>query len=254
MASSPELFVVCKNCNSQVSPYITECPYCGTRLRKRAPKIERQGREPQPKRRRRVAPSLGPLRTGEIPGIRGDELRRPAATIALVAIGCLWWIALIPLRDDGVRLYADPLADWWQVLTAPFIHASGWYQFAALGAVGVFGWLLERRNGPLVVLLTWLLGASGGMAAVKAVEGADFVVGASGGALALLCAWAVPPLLERRRTRGEDDVDLLGPAVIFVLLALMPVARWEVSWIATGAGILAGALAGLMLARSASER
>ncbi|MBA3747770.1 MAG: hypothetical protein H0W96_09830, partial [Solirubrobacterales bacterium] len=39
--SQPDLFVVCKNCQAEVSPYITECPYCGTRLRKRAPKIER---------------------------------------------------------------------------------------------------------------------------------------------------------------------------------------------------------------------
>ncbi|MEA2190098.1 MAG: hypothetical protein QOI73_219, partial [Solirubrobacteraceae bacterium] len=39
--SHPDLFVVCKNCNAEVSPYITECPYCGMRLRKRAPKIER---------------------------------------------------------------------------------------------------------------------------------------------------------------------------------------------------------------------
>ena len=254
MASSPELFVVCKNCNSQVSPYITECPYCGTRLRKRAPKIERKGEEAQPKppkRRRKVKPALGPLRTGEIPGIRGDELRRPAMTIALVAIGCLWWIALIPLEE--FRLYFDPLGEWWQVLTAPFVHFSDWYQFAALGAVGLFGWLLERRNGPVVVLLTWLLGASGGMAVVKAVEGSSDVVGASGGALALLCAWAVPPLLERRRSGGEDDVDLLGPAVIFVLLALMPVARIEVSEIATVVGILAGSLVGLLLARPSAR-
>ena len=92
-------------------------------------------------------PSLGPLRTGEIPGIRGDELRRPVATIALVAIGCLWWLATIPLQDEGVQLVLDPLGEWWQVLTAPFVHVSGWYQFAALGAVGVFGWLLERKHG-----------------------------------------------------------------------------------------------------------
>ena len=146
MASSPELFVVCKNCNSQVSPYITECPYCGTRLRKRAPKIERSDREAAPKRRRKVPSGLGPLRSGEIPGIRGDELRRPAMTMALVAIGCLWWLALIPLRDEGYRLVLAPVGEWWQVLTAPFVHLSGWYQFAALGAVGVFGWLLERRQ------------------------------------------------------------------------------------------------------------
>jgi uncharacterized OB-fold protein len=45
MASGPDLFVVCKSCGSQVSPYVTECPYCGQRVRKRAPKIER-GRAP----------------------------------------------------------------------------------------------------------------------------------------------------------------------------------------------------------------
>ena len=40
----PDLFVICKNCGSEVSPYITECPYCGNRLRKRAPKLDRDGR------------------------------------------------------------------------------------------------------------------------------------------------------------------------------------------------------------------
>jgi membrane associated rhomboid family serine protease len=253
MASSPELFVVCKNCNSQVSPYITECPYCGTRLRKRAPKIERKGEEAQPKppKRRRARPSLGPLRTGEIPGIRGDELRRPVMTITLVALGCLWWLAIIPLEDEGFRIVLNPLDEWWQVLTAPFIHFSGWYQFAGLGAAALFGWLLERRHGALVVLVTWLLGASGGMAAVKAIEGDVLAVGATGGALALLMAWAVPPLLERRRGENdEDDVDLLGTAVIFTLLALMPLARIEISEIATGVGIVAGGLVGLLLARA----
>ena len=52
--SSPDLFVVCKNCQAEVSPYITECPYCGTRLRKRAPKIDRPDaplKAPVPERR-----------------------------------------------------------------------------------------------------------------------------------------------------------------------------------------------------------
>ena len=82
MASGPDLFVVCKKCGSEVSPYITECPYCGTRLRKRAPKIERggvAGASPRRPRRRRSLPRLKP---GEIPGIRAD--RRPYATITLV--------------------------------------------------------------------------------------------------------------------------------------------------------------------------
>lgn len=248
MASSPELFVVCKNCQSQVSPYVTECPYCGTRLRKRAPKIEREDKG-KPQRRKMPTPSLGPLRTGEIPGIRADEDRKPWATIFLVAIGCLWWLALIPLRDEALSLVLQPLGEWWQVLTAPFMHANGWYQFASLGAVGLFGWLLERRHGPLAVLIVWLLAASGAYAVVKAVDGDVFVMGASPGAIGLLCAWAVPVVLARRAGRDDDDADLLGAAVFFVLLALMPLARPEVDPLATAVGIVAGSFCGLVLAR-----
>src|SRR3954452_5106650 len=80
MASGPDLFVVCRSCGREVSPYITECPYCGNRLRKRAPKLERGA--PQAPKGARRRPSLGRLRPGEIPGIRGD--RRPSATAALV--------------------------------------------------------------------------------------------------------------------------------------------------------------------------
>ena len=51
--SETELSVICKNCGSEVSPYVTECPYCGARLRKRAPKLERRGDVLEPKPRRR---------------------------------------------------------------------------------------------------------------------------------------------------------------------------------------------------------
>ena len=250
MASSPELFVVCKNCRSQVSPYITECPYCGTRLRKRAPKIEREDKGTPPKAKRRVPrPSLGPLRSGEIPGIRGDEVGKPRMTILLVALGCLWWLALVPLREEGIQLVVSPLSDWWQVLTAPFVHLSGWYQFAGLGALGLYGWLLERKHGPLVVLGVWLLAATGGMAIVKAVDPVPLAMGATGGAIGMLCAWAVPILLAKRRGADVEDADLIGTGVIFVLLALLPLARVEVSAIATVSGVVLGSLAGLLLSR-----
>jgi membrane associated rhomboid family serine protease len=222
--------------------------------------------------------------------VRGDEHRRPTMTMALVAIGCLWWLATIPLRDEGYQLVLDPLGAWWQVLTAPFIHVNGWYQFAALGAVGIFGWMLERKHGWLVMLGVWLVTASGAMAIVKAVVGAPegggaigldgpVAVGASYGALGLLCAWAVPILLERsrrgtpdgydharqlsaavpklslwRRLRAGgndvyDEADLLGAGVIFVLLAAMPAALEEVSFVGTAAATVLGALLGLLLAR-----
>jgi membrane associated rhomboid family serine protease len=254
MASGPDLFVVCKNCGSQVSPYITECPYCGQRIRKRAPKIERQPRPEEPKRRR-VPAALGPLRSGEIPGIRADETRRPWATIVLVGLAAFWWLALVPLREESVRFVVSPNEDWWQVLTAPFVHFNGWAQFAALAAVGLFGWLLERRHGPVTVVLLWLLTASGGIAVAKAAAELEqpFAISATGAGLGMLCAWAVPVLLARRRRPEEDDdADLLGVAVIFALLVLLPVATPDgdgIDAIATYAGGAAGALAGLVLAR-----
>ena len=66
---NPDLFVICKSCGAEVSPYITECPYCGNRLRKRAPKLDREGRvtERRRLRRRPPTPSLPRLRRGEIP-------------------------------------------------------------------------------------------------------------------------------------------------------------------------------------------
>ena len=71
----PDLFVICKSCGSEVSPYITECPYCGNRLRKRAPKLDREGRVSE--KRRPPTPALPRLRRDEIPGIRPDS--RPYA-------------------------------------------------------------------------------------------------------------------------------------------------------------------------------
>ncbi|MFA4928369.1 MAG: rhomboid family intramembrane serine protease [Patulibacter sp.] len=42
MAGAAELFTVCGSCGQQVSTFVTECPYCGNRLRKRAPKLDRK--------------------------------------------------------------------------------------------------------------------------------------------------------------------------------------------------------------------
>src|SRR5829696_5576930 len=103
--ASPDLFVVCKKCGSEVSPYITECPYCGTRLRKRAPKIDRRGGEAQPKAQRRMLrPSLEPLRHGEIPGIRGEPTGRPVVTIAIVLLSLFGFLALAVVSRADVAL------------------------------------------------------------------------------------------------------------------------------------------------------
>ncbi|MEA2178919.1 MAG: hypothetical protein QOG77_2216 [Solirubrobacteraceae bacterium] len=256
--SHPDLFVVCKSCGSEVSPYVTECPYCGTRLRKRAPKIEREGGVPKPPRapRRRlgkkkdgtpVAPRLSRLRKDEIPGIRAgrDPSTRPWATILLVALSFGVFISLAFVVDADLTLTAlsgDP----WRFLTAPFLNENGWAQFASVVGLGVFGWLLERRHGPVVVLLVFALCGIGGVAAAEAIAPGEVYYGTHGAALGLLAAWAVPVLLGRRRGH-EDDADMLGVAVLAVVLALIPLAV-DSSMLVAGLGLVIGAVCGLLLA------
>ncbi len=253
--SQPDLFVVCRNCGSEVSPYVTECPYCGQRIRKRAPKLERQGDE-APRRRRRMRTRLPRLRPDEIEGIAPDT--RPVATLTLIALSLLATVVLasgeVGLIDLGgilVPLHDDP----WRYVTTPFIHDNLGYQFVALLAVGVFGTLLERRFGALATVAVFLLaGAAGAAAAVAAdlappfeeVQIGYWVLGANGAALGLLAAWLVD---DRRAARRGDERgnDLIGVAVFAAVLLLLPLAVLEASFVAGVAGALTGALLGLVL-------
>lgn len=251
MAGAPDLFVVCKNCGSEVSPYITECPYCGNRLRKRAPKIERSpSGESRPKERRKAPrPSLGKLMPGEMPGIRADADQRPYVTIALVALGAVGFLVLAFLGRGDIALVGPPGEQVWRILTTPFVHVGAWGQFACLMSVAIFGTLLERRHGSLLLLVLWLLSASGGAALVAGLDSFPVALGANAGALAFLAAWTVPVLLaRRRRPLDDDDADLLGVLVIGLVVAALPIA-FGYSALAGGWGIVVGVLVGLLLAR-----
>jgi len=244
MASGPDLFVVCKSCGSEVSPYITECPYCGTRLRKRAPKLDRGG---APKARR-SRPRLAPLRPGEIPGIRPD--RRPYATIALIVasvvvtlLGRAGWNRVLDL------VVAGPLdGDWWRPVTTQFVYDSTGYEIAVLAAVAIFGTLLERRHGWWAPLAVFLIGGTLGMLLVLGVDELSVAVGGNGAALALVAAWAMRDVLGRRRGR-EDDSDMLGVLAVAALLLLLPVATQDADPLAGLGGGVAGIVMGLGLSR-----
>ena len=249
---NPDLFVICKNCGSEVSPYITECPYCGNRLRKRAPKLDRHGRVTEKRRRRRPpTPSLPRLRRGEIAGIRPES--RPYATLGLVLAGLvgalLWRTGAVSLVQ--VVIIEKPGSHWWRLVTAPFVYNNTGYAFVTLGAIALYGWLLERRRGALPVLVLFALGGIGGTAATAAVYTVPTVLGGNGAALALILAWAIPDLVSLRR--GEEiDGDLLGTAVIAVAVALMPlvVSYPGASWISDAVGVLSGIGVGLPLTLS----
>jgi membrane associated rhomboid family serine protease len=251
--SQPDLFVVCRNCGSEVSPYVTECPYCGQRVRKRAPKLDRSGGEAQPKRRRR-RPTLPRLRAEEIAGIAPDS--RPYATFGLL-IACLLSILLFradPSVDLGYVL-VPVLEEPWRFFVAPFLFADQiGYAFVALVAVGIFGSLLERRFGALAVVAVFVLSGAAGMAFVAFIETPPLftnteafpVYGANGSALGLLCAWLVNDRLAARRGEEREN-DLLGVYVIAIALVLLSLAEEAANIGVAVGGALTGTLLGLAL-------
>jgi membrane associated rhomboid family serine protease len=253
MSSGADLFVVCKQCGSEVSPYITECPYCGHRLRRRAPKLPREhSAGVKAARTRKPKPFLGRLRQGEIAGIRAES--PPYATATLVLLSCVVWILTSGGYVSIARLpIIGPLhGEWWRLFTSQFAYGNSLagtvYLFSAMLTVAVFGWLLERRHGPLVVLALFLgAGASGGLVA-EVLYAEPLVSGANAGALALLAAWAVPDL-EAARNRTYYDGDLLGAAAFAAVLLALPLALLEASWLAGVVGGLLGLTCGLGLSR-----
>jgi membrane associated rhomboid family serine protease/DNA-directed RNA polymerase subunit RPC12/RpoP len=274
MPLSPDLFVVCKQCGAEVSPYITECPYCGSRLRSRAPKL------PRVKSRggllRRLSRSLTFGRARSHAHARGGRRRqprsgglfaldtRPYATIALVALGCAGWVivrggfldytavgdVLAPYRQvtSFLRLaIVGPLhGDWWKLLTSQFAYIDGLYAFVALLATALFGWLLERRRGPAIALLVFLGGGITGALVACAVYVEPVVSGANGAPHAQIAAWAVPDLQAARRGDYYEG-DLLGTGAIAAVLLVVPYARPEASWLAGLVGAAFGLVAGVGL-------
>jgi membrane associated rhomboid family serine protease len=250
--TQPDLFVVCKNCGSEVSPYVTECPYCGQRVRKRAPKLERGDRAEAARRKRRSR--LPRLRPDEIEGIAPDT--RPYATIALILI-CLA-TTFVAVTDETMDLgtVVVPGADEvWRWFTAPFVHGDALgYQFVTLVAVGIFGSLLERRFGLVPVVATFVLaGAAGAAVAVSLEVPALFgdlpatpVQGANGAALGLLTAWLVDDRKAARRGQDREN-DLLGAYVVAAVLVLLSVAVEEANVGVAVGGAAAGAVLGFLL-------
>jgi len=256
MSSGADLFVVCKQCGSEVSPYITECPYCGNRLRRRAPKLPREkdrrsGRGLYGRlrlRRAHVVPA--PARTRRALAVQAG-LGRPYVTIALVTLSCAAWVAwrggFISL--DKLVIVGPLHGDWWKLFTTQFTYVNGWYEFVTLIAVALFGWLIERRHGPAVALALFLGAGATGALVATAVYADPLVSGGNGAALGLLAAWAVPDLRDARAGTYYEG-DLLGTGAIAALLLAMPLARPEASWLAGVTGGALGVVVGLGLNRA----
>jgi membrane associated rhomboid family serine protease len=251
VADQVDLNVVCKNCGSEVSPYITECPYCGQRLRKRAPKLRPEGDSaelaPAKRRRTRARRKRKPREERSLSWLTAGG--RPYATIALVLASAAVYLAD---NSGGLGLYdlgaiIGPLeGDWWRLGAAQFVYENVGYLFAVGVAAAIFGTSLERRYSAPVMLLIFLGCGAAGMYAAS--ETADFplAMGGNASALGILAAWLVRDL--RDRQSGYDtESDLLGVAAIAVVLGLMPLLELTADAWAGLAGAVTGCVAGLLL-------
>lgn len=260
MPQAPDLFVVCKSCGSEVSSYVTECPYCGTRLRKRAPKLERRGdgleaQETRRDRRRRERRE----RKERKERVRRLSLtaERPYVTIALVLIPAAIVVvargADIALRDLGLVIGTPVTANpWWHYLVSPFLYNDIGYLFAIGVAMVLFVPGLERRLDAIpTALLLVAAGALGALAApgLDNAFGDGFTLAAGGNGIALAAVGA--SFMVRRAGAREDPTEELDmiPVVVaaMVLLALPLVNDYANEW----SGIIGG-LVGLAAGFSAT--
>jgi membrane associated rhomboid family serine protease len=253
---APELTVVCRSCGSEVSPYVTECPYCGHRLRKRAPKLEREGdeirvRETRRDRRRRLRSERAAERSLEF-----DFATRPYATMATLLIGALTIVlgAAIPLDLDQLGAVIGPAGDEpWRYVTASFVYDDvGAFAVVAF-AIGIFGASVERRLGTLATVTLLLATGTLGMLAAGAAQSAgltDTVLayGGNGVALGLLGAWLMLWRAESR-TGLAEPLETIGLAVAAAVLLLIPLAERGFDPIAGIVGGLVGLAMGGLAAR-----
>jgi membrane associated rhomboid family serine protease len=250
--SETELSVICKNCGSEVSPYVTECPYCGARLRKRAPKLERRGDGLEAKlsrRDKRLRAPLSRLRGG------GPSPFRPYATLAVI-LGSAVLLLVQKASGHSLSTFGGLIVpfegDWWRFLAAPFAYVDVGYLFVVAIGLAIFSVGLERRLGsPATALLLLSCGSLGMLAAngiAEAQGGLTVIAGGNGMALGALAAWVAVRRAEVHRAIDEE-YDLIGVVVAAVVLLALPI---FVPTADVFAGLVGGAVGGLMgLAASA---
>jgi membrane associated rhomboid family serine protease len=249
-----------------VSPYVTECPYCGTRLRKRAPKLERHGDELTPRetrrarrrreraeRRERVAESRALFRVGELPYAVLAAVLGPAILVLVQRAGGF------PITDFGA-IVGPVEGDWWRYLAAPFVNPDVSYLFVTSLGVVIFGSAVERRLGTVATLILIVACGALGMLAADGIEGALggegnllLAAGGNGVALGLLTTWAVLKAGELRAD-PDQDVEVIGAAVAAVVLIMLPLVEDFANVFAGLAGALVGAACGLVAAFARRER
>ena len=266
--AGPDLSVVCRNCGSEVSPYVTECPYCGTRVRKRAPRLEREGDEikmREGRRERKLRKSAERRERSEErragsgrSWARGEELgAKPLATIALLAIPAILYIvleatgsvrgvAVVEANEVFSEIFDAAFGDDpWRYLVAPFFFANAGYLFICGVGIAIFGTGVERRLGTIPTLILGVACGALGILAADGIsswlgDGLHFASGANGIALGLLAAYVAIREPERRADPDEGYDPIAAGVAAAVLLATPIVFALANPWAGIAGGLIGG--------------
>lgn len=217
-----------------MSPYVTECPYCGARLRRRAPKLEREGdelrvRESLRARRRRILRERR-AKLGKARPRLAIAAGRPYVTMAAILVPA---IVVVVQRAGGYSFSDLGIIDYplfneaWRYVTSPFIYDHIGYLFVVGLALAIVGPGLERRLGaPLTAFLYLASGILGMLAAVEIDKGlADGIIVAGGGNAIALGAVAASATLRRAESIRDpgETFDQIGFVVAASVILLLPV-------------------------------
>jgi membrane associated rhomboid family serine protease len=257
--SETELSVVCKSCGAEVSPYVTECPYCGARVRKRAPDLERAGDgglEPKQSRREKRREEKARQKAARRPR-RVDTVElgaRPWATILLVLIPAVAMLVRIAIGNelDTFGGFIVPFgSEWWRLITAPFAYVSVGYLFAVGLAIALFAPGLERRFGTvptfLLLVACGALGTFAGSAIADQRDVFTVIAGGNGIALGAIGAWYMVARSDSRA--GGNEIETAGVVIAAAVILLLPVVVSTADFWGGLVGGIVGAVAGYTATR-----
>ena len=220
---------ICPECQTQAAVGVI-CPECMKAQRADTPKPVRRARAS-------VRAMTGrPLVTYWIIGI----------TVALFVIDYIPGLNLTSaFLFNSVYLVPDGWYGFqpWRLLTDMLAHSGIWHVGLNMLAVWMIGRSLEQLLGHVRFLVLYVLSGLAGSVAVALLAPGTSVIGASGAVFGLLGA-----LLVIGRHIGANITGILIVVGINLVIGFLP--GFSISWQAHVGGLVAGALAGLIFART----
>ncbi|WP_460775362.1 rhomboid family intramembrane serine protease [Microbacterium sp. GXF7504] len=237
-------FVLCQRCLRTICPECQTqgavgviCPDC----------MAEQRRDTSPAQRR------AERRWGRGPAPTAVRTGRPVVTYAIIGVTLAAYVlSLIPgvpvvqwFAFNGLFLYPQYSGAFepWRMLTGALVHSSLWHVGLNMLSLWMIGRILEPLLGRGRFLALYLIGAFGGAVGVTLLDLGTWVVGASGAIFGLFGA-----LVIIARHLGANLAGIL--VILGINLAIGFIPGMGISWQAHVGGLVAGALAGLIFART----